>query len=286
MKNFIESWAAKYDENKYSTKFYYYFLNKVKYSKTPEELGNAIICLLHWKDGKVIRSDTGKIEINSFRYSLGKPKPNTYEPQKHKTILISIAFYDWAQKVIDATTFSPDHINALTGAPFYLWGRKSIIIPAFVLHVLSPMYYPLYDQHVERAKRALLAVPLNKDSTFLNLESYKCYQNYFVDIAKQYAINGTLEEYKIIDKALWSFGKWLKKINNVRGTNEKTYGTMIQKNIFTPDMVFKKRVLFLLDQGHTQLEAMKIAANEREVTLADSYYKYPGSHLYRWKKQL
>ena len=56
---------------------------------------------------------------------------------------------------------------------------------------------------------------------------------------------------------------------------------------YTPDDYFKREVLELLGEGnHSQLEAMKIVEAKHNVKLPNSYYDYPGSHIYRWRKQL
>jgi hypothetical protein len=42
----------------------------------------------------------------------------------------------------------------------------------------------------------------------------------------------------------------------------------------------------LHDRNASQGEVMKQVAQEHGVTLASSYYDYPGFHIYRWRKQL
>lgn len=286
MNSFIESWASKYDEEKYSTRFYFDLINKVHTSTNPEDLGSSIIHLLHWKDGKVYKSNMGQVIVNGFSYSLGQPKPNTYNPKKHSRILTSKDFYNWARKVIEDNRFSCSHLEALRGSPFALWSKSSIVIPAFVMHILSPKIYPLYDQHVERAKRALLAQTLNANSTELNIDTYKCYQEYFLDLTKEYATRNSIEAYKKIDEALWSFGKWLKGTSLINGGNRNKLIAKNENNTSAPDDAFKKQVLQLIDDGLTQLEAIKKTAVDRGVTLKDSYYIHPGSHIHRWRKQV
>ena len=292
MKAFIEAWASQYDESKYSSKLYYDLIDEIRISKTPEKLGEAVIYLLHWKDGKVSESNSGKLMVKGVRYNLEKTKPNTYESLKHKKIFMSKDFYLFAQNIKKENKFIAEKIHALCEDHFNMWSKNALIIPAFVLHVLSPLYYPIYDQHVERAKRALLAKPLNKDSSKLTLNSYKCYQSFFNKIVAQYKAESNLRDQKTVDKALWSFGKWLKTACNIEGklgnANNaiRTDKKVKSKNTFTPDLAFKKRVFQLIDTGFTQAEAMKKAAQEAGVVLPNSYYIYPGTHIYRWRGQI
>ena len=285
MQSFIEAWSNQYDEEKYSTDFFLGLLKKVKESDNPEDLGHRIIKLIHWKDGKVFKSDNKDLVVNGIGYSLSPAKPNTYNPAKHKEILLSDAFYKWASEVRNENRFSPNFIEALRGSPFYLWGRSSIVIPTFVMHVLSPKVYPLFDQHVERAKRALLAQKLNRDSTQLDLEAYISYKSFFSDLVLSYAQNGSLEHYREVDKALWSFGKWLKMYNHSSNNSGKK-SLITTAGTYKPDLTFKKRVLELIEDGVTQKEAIEKAASALGVVLPDSYYLYPGSHIHRWRKQL
>lgn len=281
---FINSWKNKYDSKNYPPDFYFQSLTKIRLSSNPHELAEYIIGLLHWKDGKVAVSQKGE-------YYLSSPKPNIYNPDKHKDVLFSKEFFDWAIKIIESNAFDPSLINELIGKPFELWSG-GIVIPAFILHIISPTNYPLYDQHVERAKRALLAEELNEDFSSLSIETYMSYKKFFDSLVKELGTEYqkiTIKEIKNIDEALWSFGKFLKDMRS----NQIKQNKIIQQPIdhvqhqqrFTPDDDFKSKVVMYIKNGLTQKEAMVRTANERRVTLPDSYYKYPGSHIDRWKKQ-
>jgi hypothetical protein len=58
-----------------------------------------------------------------------------------------------------------------------------------------------------------------------------------------------------------------------------------KRSSFAPDHQFKMDVMNLIRQGVKQKKVMETVAVNREVKLADSYYKYPGSHIHRWRKQ-
>jgi len=66
---------------------------------------------------------------------------------------------------------------------------------------------------------------------------------------------------------------------------QKEVQPVLKQSSFTPDDQFKAEVMELIRQGAKQKEAMEKVATNREVKLADSYYKYPGSHIHRWRKQ-
>jgi hypothetical protein len=59
----------------------------------------------------------------------------------------------------------------------------------------------------------------------------------------------------------------------------------LKRRSFTPDHQFKMDVMIQIQQGVNQKKAMEAVAMKREVKLADSYYRYPGSHIHRWRKQ-
>jgi hypothetical protein len=58
-----------------------------------------------------------------------------------------------------------------------------------------------------------------------------------------------------------------------------------KQSSFTPDDQFKMEVMKLIRQGVNQKKAMETVAINRKVKLANSYYKYPGSHIHRWRQQ-
>src|SRR5690606_31662413 len=114
----------------------------------------------------------------------------------------SIAFYQWAEEIRSLTEFDASKVLDLT-KEFNLYGENSIVIPTFILHVLSPMIFPPYDQHVNRAKNVILSeLPLNEK---LDLNTYKEYQFYFQSIVlEDFGDEPTLEQMKAVDNALWS----------------------------------------------------------------------------------
>lgn len=278
MIRFFEAWQSKYDSSKYPRVLYFDSIKAITQAQTPDKLAAAVINILHWKDGKVSINPDGS-------YIFTKTKPNTYYPEKHDHILKSQRFFNWAKIINGSKFFDPTNVYVLT-KDFGLWNDTSIVIPTFVLHILNPFIYPLYDQHVERAKKALLAQDISERP--LSSETYIEYYKFFHSISDE----NTIEIIKQKDEALWSFGKWLKSLSSaVISINESDIIPNIDKEqsdfnaTYTPDDNFKIRVMILISEGLSQAKAMKTAADELKVKLPDSYYRYPGSHVYRWKQQ-
>jgi len=148
--------------------------------------------------------------IETERYKLLPTKPNTYSISKHKNILCSKEFFQWLQEVKVLTIFDATKVKELSSV-FKLYGKDSIVIPASILHVISPGIYPLYDQHVERAKRVLLAQEVRFPRDEINLTTYEEYQSFFQEmIITCFGQQPNFENIKKVDNALWSYGKWIK----------------------------------------------------------------------------
>ncbi|WP_404332151.1 hypothetical protein [Mesobacillus maritimus] len=209
MKMFVEAWNAKYDADKYPIDYYFYYLDEIQKATTPAQLGESIIALLYWKDGKVVKDSKGNVAVGEERYLLFPTKPNTYDESKHKRTLISLSFYQWAKEVMAQNSFDASKIGDLARR-FHLYGGNAVVIPAFILHTLSPRIYPLYDQHVERAKRVLLAQDAHFTPRDITIFSYQEYQQLFTGIVEEGHLNQYRVEIKQLDNALWSFGKCMK----------------------------------------------------------------------------
>ncbi|MFC4321307.1 hypothetical protein [Litchfieldia salsa] len=169
---------------------------------------------------------------------------------------------------------------------FQLYNSNAVVIPSFILHIISPIFYPLYDQHVERGKRALCGQEIDVKPNQLNIESYKEYQTFFYEFYNNYSKETSLVTIKIADAALWSFGKWIKGLASnevpkfIRAKNDGA------NTDYKPDDRFKRDVLEMVDSGSSQKEAMESIANKHNVKLKVSYFQYPGSHINRWRTQL
>lgn len=86
-----------------------------------------------------------------------------------------------------------------------------IIWSLFVLHCFYPTIYPLFDQHVYRAYRALVT----KDNKYIDVApdnwcEYSNYRNFFNKLIAEFKIN-----YWELDRALWSYGKHIKEVMKI-----------------------------------------------------------------------
>jgi len=84
----------------------------------------------------------------------------------------------------------------------------SAIWKIFLLHIIAPQEYPIFDQHVYRAYYFLTHQQLNEipNSNPQKEEIYfKNYAVFFRDVLEKTSCNQ-----KKIDEALWAFGKFLK----------------------------------------------------------------------------
>ncbi|MGD6967398.1 hypothetical protein ACQCVP_13285 [Rossellomorea vietnamensis] len=282
MKAFVSAWSKRFNNEKYPYDFYIDSLKRIEISASMEELAETVIGMLHWKDGKVSKDPNGNVLLNGRTYTLKKPKPHTYQEETHKQIFYSKEFFAFALNIRDKEVFDPSAVGTLTGNGLQLWSSTSIVIPTFVLHILSPKIYPLYDQHVERAKRALLAEELNQKGYILKFKDYLSYEQFFEEFLVSHY--GKQEEYSLhkikeVDKALWSFGKSLK-----RGPSVKKTGLTV-KGKQTVEPIFKGRVLELIKKGESQRRAFEIAGHELGITLTRSQQLYPGSVIHRWRQQ-
>ncbi|WP_078544801.1 hypothetical protein [Litchfieldia alkalitelluris] len=242
MKLFVEAWKDRFAFQKYSVDFYYSCLNELHHTKDHIRFGELIIGMLHWKDGKVREDVQGDFSISGCNYKFLPAKTNTFNEKKHYQILCSDEFFEWAKGVMQNNTFDKNLLQDIS-LRFKLY--DSLVMPTFILHILSPFLYPLYDQHVERGKRALLGQDTNVKLHHLNIKTYLEYQQFFCELHESYSKNPTLESIKSTDAALWSFGKWIKE---AIPTLEKT--TSLTKNIyFKPDDEFKRAVFEKIEQG-------------------------------------
>lgn len=290
MKTFIISWADIYNDEKYPRDFYFESLKRIHGAETPRQLADGIVGMLHWKDGKV-RKVSGNYYLNDQQYSLSKPKPNTYSSDRHYEILSSTEFFTWVKNEVVKKPFNINYVKEISGGIFNLWKGNSLVLPTFLLHVVAPDKYPLYDQHVERAKR-VITCKIDMLHSGIKLHDYIGYQEFFDNIVEDVfgSKDADLEKRKQLDEGLWAFGKWLKRYLKPgleadvmqNATSSKKVETL---NEYVPDSEFKRRVLSHINNGLSQLKAMKKASEEFGITLKDSYYQYPGSHIYRWRKQ-
>jgi hypothetical protein len=290
-----------FDSTKFPTEFYLHLLSDIQEANDELQLSILIIWLLQWKDGKIRESNEGEIKLGERTYSARQTKPNTYAPEKHDHKLCSKDFYNWSKKITALKTFSIEHI-AMVKDGFQLWpSGDSLVMPAFLLHILNPRVFPLFDQHVERARRFFSALPYKFSSIDIDTDDYIDYHLFWTELIHEMGINISCADYsevKRIDDALWSIGKHLKLYTSGEGRDKdikkrRTYSvqpllrTQVDEQTTgydTNSPEFKNCVLAYCT-SMTQCDAMKRAANQLKVSLPPSYLAYPGSHIDRWRRQ-
>lgn len=107
------------------------------------------------------------------------------------------------------------------------WQKVATITPGivwqvFLFHMARPLDYPIFDQHVMRAYLAL-----TRGYLYLNpreaiepcptyerfCSAYSGYRSFFFDVVKEAGAS----ELKAVDRALWAFGRHLKRLHRVDG---------------------------------------------------------------------
>jgi hypothetical protein len=295
--NILDSFAEGFDDQTYPSVFYFYLLDKIKNSNTPEDLGKYLTAALCWKDGKVRQNNAGDwvIESSGQRFSVGNPKPNTLGP-RHEEILKSKEFFDWTKSIVDIGYFDHSLIDVINNR-FGLW--RSVVIPAFLIHCIRPSIFPIIDRWVLLTYRFAHNNPSRDLSPTIN--DYRDYQAWWTKIVAEVYPNqiaATPQQLKKIDSSLWTIGKHLfaleKKLETVTSTSDLEESTEIVSplavsvslSIDTDSDIFKRRA-FELAKSMNQREAIQKTAAEYGVDLSSkpSYLKYPASHFDRWRKQ-
>lgn len=88
------------------------------------------------------------------------------------------------------------------------FGKVGIVWRVFLLHIIDPMRFPIFDQHVYRAYCYLqnLSVVDRKDESKLTTAAYNDYYRFYHDLVTQCGCSS-----KTVDDALWAFGKFLSR---------------------------------------------------------------------------
>lgn len=284
----IRSKAKNFNDNIYPTSVYYYLLDKVRQAQTANELGDALIHALAWKDGKIRMAIDGPhvIQASGLRYTVSRARPNTLS-ERHETILRSDEFFNWAGETRHIDYFDPGSINILCER-FQLW--SSIVIPVFILHCLRPQVFPIIDRWVLRA----FCFINNDDLKGIKVTSasYTSYQGWWLELLAESGLSplcAQINQLKEIDAGLWVLGKQLadlegKESGDLSDLDEHQNGAESAPVTGTDSDVFKRRAVEL-SKTMTQREAIQQAAGELGIKLKPSYLKYPGSHFDRWRRQ-
>ncbi len=192
-------WASVYDTAKYPVSLYDELVVAGK------ELPEKMVLMGAWKTGAIKKRDGG----NSYEDEQGSQYQYTlrwggHAPVGHDTWLYVAEHYDQLKEEVPVTfpQRQPDIVKQLIARKGF-----GFIWALFTLHCMYPRIYPLYDQHVYRTYRNLVSDGLELPSVADNhWEAYTAYRNYF-----NIQCNSVQMEFAIVDRAIWSYGKWLKK---------------------------------------------------------------------------
>lgn len=90
------------------------------------------------------------------------------------------------------------------------FGKMSAVWKIFLLHIIRPFKYPIYDQHIHRAYNFLQKNFARIDNTISNKDKENFYFNTYLPFINDYKDI----ELKKLDEAMFAFGRFLKQPNN------------------------------------------------------------------------
>jgi len=197
-RNFVECWEPQYDTRKYPLDFLLRHGASARNAERPEILKDALVALLHWKDGKA----------RNFVRGESHAKPNTVRPifALREAALVEFATLFRCTVEADDKHFvqcTQGLLDSLCG----MWG--SVVIPAFVLHVARPERLPIIDQHTARAFLQLTRAEIVQDPR-ITWHFWKDYIAFFHDAMVAAGCGCDLEKRYCLDRALFAYGQSLK----------------------------------------------------------------------------
>jgi hypothetical protein len=196
--DFVARWEPRYDAKKYPLEFLLRHGASARGAERPEALRDALVALLHWKDGKARRFVPGESHA----------KPNTLRPLLalqeaaliEFTTLFRLAVEAGDEKFVRST-------QSLLGALRGMW--SSVVMPAFVLHIARPDRLPIIDQHTVRA-----FLQLTRDEAVeeprITWRLWEDYIVFFHDAVAAVGYDSGLEGRYQVDRALFAYGQSLK----------------------------------------------------------------------------
>lgn len=197
-RDFVKLWEPRYDMQKYPLDFYMRHIAHARNAKKPEQLREDLLALLHWKDGKTL----------SFVPGEDHAKPYTLNPI---ITLTNAGLADFAQTFQDLAQADENDVTACKESFRVILSSmwKSVVIPAFLLHVARPNRLPIIDQHTIRAFLALTHGKVVEKPT-ITWDIWSDYVNFFQDAVVAAGYGHDSEERCNVDRALFAWGKSLK----------------------------------------------------------------------------
>ncbi|WP_395402138.1 hypothetical protein ACHMW6_28890 [Pseudoduganella sp. UC29_106] len=155
--NLIKRSAHKFNEDKYPSEVYYHLTDLISQASTCQEMGSALIQLIHWKAGHVRRDPAGKYVAapSGTRYMVGSIRYSNTLTDAHIATLMSEQFFQWAKAIRSLERFDTIYIQQLH--EMGLW--TTVVMPVFILHCLRPRVFPICDIMVLYAHDLLTGDP-------------------------------------------------------------------------------------------------------------------------------
>jgi hypothetical protein len=197
-RDFVKLWEPRYNTQKYPVDFYLRHIAGARNVNKPEHLREALLALLHWKDGKTFAFVPGEDHA----------KPNTLNPI---ITLTKADLLDFARSFQDLTQADENDVTTRTESlRLILSGMwNTVVIPAFLLHVARPDRLPIIDQHTVRAFLALTRGKIVEKPT-ITWHLWSDYINFLKDTVAAAGYDHSSEERCKVDRALFAWGKSLK----------------------------------------------------------------------------
>lgn len=291
--------AKSFNAGTYPLSVYHDALLRAARAEDAVALAEALYIGLAWKDAKTRVAVDGEWNtlLRDTQYRIERVKPNTYS-ERHAGVFRTPEFWRWAQEVRKQQHFDASLIDVLRES-FGLW--TTVVIPAFVLHILNPRRFPLVDRYVVGAANYLTHGEVNFS---VNRQAYQDYEAFWQRVLREGGFDGNtagLHELKQLDNGLWALGKKLSSIQQTDDNDDSVEEnavpslttssapadapvSQLDHSVDTGSPAFKRRAVELT-RNMTQGQAMVQAAREFGLTLPASYLRYPGSHFDRWRKQ-
>jgi hypothetical protein len=197
-RDFVNLWEPRYDTQKYPVDFYLRYIARARTVNKPEHLREALLALLHWKDGKTF----------AFVQGEDHAKPNTLNPI---ITLTNAGLADFARSFQSLAQTDKNDVTACAESlRLILSGMwNTVVIPAFLLHVARPDRLPIIDQHTVRAFLALTRGKIVEKPT-ITWHLWSAYINFLQDAVAAAGYDHGVEERCKVDRALFAWGKSLK----------------------------------------------------------------------------
>ena len=197
-RRFIEIWEPRFDNQKYPEDFYLCHIDGARNSKQPEHLKKHLIALLHWKDGKA----------QAYVPDENRAKPHLLVPILE---LNNLELAEFSQSFWNLAQSDKNNFEACTESLRLklssMW--KTVVTPAFLLHVAKPDKLPIIDQHTVRAFLALTSGKVTKRPK-ITWDQWEKYKVFFQDAVVDTVSKDNIEDRSRVDRALFAWGKSLK----------------------------------------------------------------------------